>query len=160
MVGRRAAIDRLRNLAEGASEEDVWEALGTAISELGWTAWFPGESIPFSQLLRGEPRPDWLPICADASGIARMGGTRVTLYSVIAAFRNGSTPEEIQQQYPSVDLADIYSTLAYYMRHQDEVNQYLADLRAGADQERRDHESRQPRDDFRQRLLARRKSAS
>ncbi len=55
----------------------------------------------------------------------RIGKTRVTLDSLVAAFNNGETPEQIQQNFPALDLADIYSALSYYIRHQAEVDAYL-----------------------------------
>jgi uncharacterized protein (DUF433 family) len=36
-----------------------------------------------------------IPIQVDANGVARVGGTRVTLDTVIAAFSEGATAEEI-----------------------------------------------------------------
>lgn len=54
-----------------------------------------------------------VPIQSDADGVIRVGGTRVTLDAVVAAFDAGATPEEIVQQYPSVTLADVYSVIGY-----------------------------------------------
>ena len=48
-----------------------------------------------------------IPFQIDADGVARVGGTRVALDTVIAAFSDGATAEEIAQQYPSLNLADI-----------------------------------------------------
>lgn len=56
--------------------------------------------------------PERVPIQTDADGVIRVGGTRVTLDTVIAAFDAGATAEEIAQQYPSVALADIYLVIA------------------------------------------------
>jgi uncharacterized protein (DUF433 family) len=55
----------------------------------------------------------------------RIGETRVTLDTLIAVFNNGETPEQIQQNFPTLDLADIYSALGYYIRHRAEVDAYL-----------------------------------
>jgi hypothetical protein len=40
------------------------------------------------------------PIEIDLDGVARVGGTRVTLATVLAAFHDGVTAEEIVYQYP------------------------------------------------------------
>ena len=48
-----------------------------------------------------------------------------TLDSLVAVFNNGQTPEQIMQSFPTVDLADIYTVLGYYLRHRDEVDAYL-----------------------------------
>jgi len=66
-----------------------------------------------------------IPIEADASGVLRIGKTRVTLDTVIAAFSNGATPEEIVQQYPTLNLADVYYVIGYYLRRPPEVETYL-----------------------------------
>ncbi len=52
-----------------------------------------------------------VPLSLDLNGIARIGGTRVTLETVVDAFNRGATAEEIAQQYPTVELSDIYSVL-------------------------------------------------
>ena len=46
--------------------------------------------------------PEPVPLAADRDGVMRVGGTRVTLDTVVAAFREGATAEEITQQYPSL----------------------------------------------------------
>ncbi len=40
-----------------------------------------------------------VPLRAEADGVIRVSGTRVTLDTVIAAFSEGATAEEIAQQY-------------------------------------------------------------
>jgi uncharacterized protein (DUF433 family) len=62
--------------------------------------------------------PERVPIEPDADGMIRVGGTRVTLDTVVAAFDAVATAEEIVQQDPSVTLADVYSVIGYYLRHQ------------------------------------------
>src|SRR5712691_2213406 len=52
------------------------------------------------------PTTEVIPLTADANGVLRVGNTRVTLDTVLAAFADGATAEEIVQQYPSLQLAD------------------------------------------------------
>ena len=66
-----------------------------------------------------------IPLATDAVGVVRVGNTRVTLDTVIAAFREGATPETIAQQYPSLALADVYAVIGYYLNHSPEVHAYL-----------------------------------
>jgi uncharacterized protein (DUF433 family) len=66
------------------------------------------------------------PVREDADGALRVGNTRVLLELVIRAFQDGATPETIVQQYSTVSLADAYSVIAYYLRHQREVDAYMA----------------------------------
>jgi hypothetical protein len=47
------------------------------------------------------------PLRADADGVIRVGSSRVTLDTVVGAFRNGCTAEEIVMKYPSLDLTDV-----------------------------------------------------
>ena len=96
-----------------------------------------------------------VPIAPDADGVVRVGKTRVTLDTVVSAFREGATAEEIVQQYPALQLADVYSTLGYYLRRQAEVDAYVRDRqRQGADV-RRENEGRFDPVGVRDRLLAR-----
>ncbi|WP_242054734.1 DUF433 domain-containing protein [Nostoc sp. FACHB-190] len=48
------------------------------------------------------------PIETDSDGVVRVAKTRVTLDTVVTAFLEGCTPEEIAEQYPSLQLPDIY----------------------------------------------------
>ena len=45
-----------------------------------------------------------VPLHIDANGAAKIGRTRVTLDTIVAAFAEGATAEEIAQQYPSLLL--------------------------------------------------------
>lgn len=55
------------------------------------------------------------PIETDAHGVVRVAKTRVTLNTVVTAFLDGCTPEEIGEQYPSLQLSDIYLVIGYYL---------------------------------------------
>jgi hypothetical protein len=54
------------------------------------------------------PTTEVTPLTVDANGVLRVGNTRATLDTVLAAFADGATAEEIVQQYPS--LATTYDT--------------------------------------------------
>jgi Protein of unknown function (DUF433) len=84
-----------------------------------------------------------------------VGGTRVTLDTLVAAFDTGATAEEIVQRYPSVALADVYSVIAYYLRHQAEVRSYLAQRQDDAALVRAENERRFDPCGVRDRLIAR-----
>jgi len=88
--------------------------------------------------------PERVPIETDADGVIRVGGTRVTWDTLIliAAFDAGATAEEIAQQYDSVTLADVYSVIGYYLRHQSEVRAYLAERKRNAAEFRKEDERR------------------
>ncbi len=78
-----------------------------------------------------------VPLVTDVDGVIRVGKTRVTLDTVISAILDGATAEEITHQYPSLDLADVYSVIAYYLRRRAEVDAYLQQRREQAEKIRR-----------------------
>jgi uncharacterized protein (DUF433 family) len=98
-----------------------------------------------------------VPLKACADGVVLVEGTRVTLDTIVAAFREGATAEEIAQQYPSVSLADAYAVIGYYLRQAEKVNAYLDQRRAKAAKVRQENERRFDPQGIRERLLARRK---
>jgi uncharacterized protein (DUF433 family) len=97
-----------------------------------------------------------VPITVDADGVMRVGGTRVTLDTIVGAFHEGATAESIAQQYPSVSLGDVYLAIGYYIRHRAEVDAYLENNRQQAAQIRGENEARFNPAGIRERLLARR----
>src|SRR3954447_12220634 len=99
-----------------------------------------------------------IPLVRAADGFIRVQGTRITLDTVFAAFREGATAEEIVQQYPSISLADVYQVIGYCLRHSSEIEDYLSERRAIARETREHVESSWPPDGIRDRLLARRRT--
>ena len=91
----------------------------------------------------------------DEAGGIRIGSSRVTLDSILASYHNGSTPEEIAIQYSVVRLEDIYSTIAYYLNHRQEIESYLEQRSQQSQQLRQQLSQKHNLVDLRQRLLAR-----
>ena len=58
-------------------------------------------------------------------GAYRISGTRVSLDSVIYAWLNGLSPESIVDSYPVLTLEQVHGALAYYLEHQEEIDEYL-----------------------------------
>ena len=100
-----------------------------------------------------------VPLRRDAGGAWRVAATRVPLDTVVAALDAGATPEEICQRYPTLDLADVYAVLGYYLRHRPEVEAYLRQREQEAAEVRREVEARHDPHGLRDRLLARRATA-
>ncbi len=96
------------------------------------------------------------PLAPDSQGVVRAANTRVTLDTVVTAFLEGCTPEEIAEQYPVLELPDIYLTIGYYLKHQNEVHAYLKERQLQAEANRREVEQRFSPTGLRDRLLARR----
>jgi uncharacterized protein (DUF433 family) len=101
--------------------------------------------------------PEPVPLASDDDGVIRVGGTRVTLEVLAAAFEDGASPEEVAQRHSTLDLADVYSVFTYYLRHRTEVRDYLLDRGRWAEEVRLENEERFPSEGVRERLLARRR---
>jgi uncharacterized protein (DUF433 family) len=96
-----------------------------------------------------------VPLTVSKDGIVFVAGTRVPIDTVVYAFREGATAEQIAEDYSAIKLADVYAVISYYLNHRDEVDAHL--LRQESDREavRRANEARFPSKDIRERLLAR-----
>lgn len=68
---------------------------------------------------------DPVPLSQDGP-VIRVAGTRVTLDTIVAAFSRGDSAEEIAEGFSSLELADVYAVLSYYLHHRSEVDEYLA----------------------------------
>src|SRR5262245_49156056 len=99
---------------------------------------------------------DMVPICIDPRGVALVGDTRVPLDTVIYEFQDGTGPEEIVRRFDTLELADVYAVIAYYLRHKPDVDAYLEERRRVAAEVRAEAERRFPPEEFRARLLKRR----
>ena len=93
----------------------------------------------------------------DAHGVYRVGGTRVTLDLVVRAFNRGATAEEIVQDFPTLQLPDVYQVIGYYLKHTAELAEYFEKRERDQEQLLAAHPEWSPRG-LRERLLARRKS--
>jgi uncharacterized protein (DUF433 family) len=99
-----------------------------------------------------------IPIHTDSEGVIRVSNTRVPLDTIVFAFNEGYTAEEIAQQYPSVPLADVYSVIGYYLHNRPELNSYLAKRQAEAQKVQEENEARYNPIGIRERLLAKQKN--
>jgi uncharacterized protein (DUF433 family) len=61
-------------------------------------------------------------------GTLRIAGTRVSIASVVHAYWNGDSPEEIAQNFPSLSLEQVHGSLAYYLAHRAEIDNELEQL--------------------------------
>ncbi|CAA9246496.1 MAG: hypothetical protein AVDCRST_MAG26-1693 [uncultured Chloroflexia bacterium] len=100
-----------------------------------------------------EPQP--IPLTTSPQGVVRVTGTRVPLETVVRAFHQGATPEDIAQDFPTMTLGRVYAVLAFYLSHRDEVDAYLAERAAAGAAVRAVHEARFNPVGLRARLLAR-----
>ncbi len=103
------------------------------------------------------PSVEPVPLKMNEHGVVLVSGTRVPMDTIIGAFKDGATPQDIARSYDSVSLADIFAVIAYYLHHKDEVDSYLERRQREKDTVRRDVEARFDPEGVRERLLARRK---
>ncbi|SRR5260221_6881750 len=92
------------------------------------------------------------PLSVDVDGVIRINNTRVTLRTVITAYKQGTTPQQIGEQFPTLKLADIFLTIGYYLEHEQEVDQYLNNQEQLAAELQRQSESAFSSTDLYQRL--------
>lgn len=60
------------------------------------------------------------------NGAYYVAGTRIGLDIVIQEFRDGRSPEEIFDAYPSVgSLSKVYGAITFILEHPEEINSYL-----------------------------------
>lgn len=95
------------------------------------------------------------PLVADVAGVFHVGTTRVTLDTVVGAFQDGATAEEIAEQYPTISLGQVYAVIAYYLTHTTEVDDYLRARELQATDVRQANERLFSSAGIRSRLLAR-----
>ena len=58
-------------------------------------------------------------------GRPAIDGTRVRVVNIVYLHKDGYTPERMREVYPSLDLAQIHSALAYYYDHPEEIQAYM-----------------------------------
>lgn len=73
------------------------------------------------------------PLVVTEQGTIRVKGSRVSLDSIIHHFKLGATAEQIVQSFPSLSLGDVYSSIAYYLTHRPEIEEYLQQQETEAD---------------------------
>ncbi|MDM9380222.1 DUF433 domain-containing protein [Chlorogloeopsis sp. ULAP01] len=62
-----------------------------------------------------------------------VAGTRISLDSVVYAFRKELSPESIVQSFPLLTLEQVYGLIAFYLANRPEIDAYLADEEAAFD---------------------------
>ncbi len=60
------------------------------------------------------------------NGGCYVAGTRISLDSVVHAYRNGAAPESILRSFPLIgSLERVYGTITFYLANQAEIDKYL-----------------------------------
>ncbi len=74
----------------------------------------------------------------------RIKGTRVGIETVLDDYLSGVSPEEIAVRYRTLTLEQVYATITYYLRNQEEVDEYLERWRAYAEAAWREQQRNPP----------------
>jgi len=88
-------------------------------------------------------------------GSIRIGNSRVPLDSIVHECTSGSTAEQIQDDFPTLSLREIYGAIFYYLEHEDQVEEYLQRRDQEAARIRAEIEDRPRADALRRRLRER-----
>jgi uncharacterized protein (DUF433 family) len=54
-----------------------------------------------------------------------VAGTRISLDSIVHAFRRGESPETICQNFELLRLEEVYGAIAFYLANQADIDAYL-----------------------------------
>ena len=90
-----------------------------------------------------------------SNGAARVKGTRVPLEFVLWSYKQGMRPEEIVDRYTTLQLADVYAVIAFYLRNTEEMEAYLLETEEASEQAYAEWQADNPDPGFRERLQAR-----
>lgn len=60
-------------------------------------------------------------------GVYRVGGTRVSLDSLIYLFHEGMSAESMVESYPLLTLEQVHGALAFYLGNQKKIDAYLTE---------------------------------
>jgi uncharacterized protein (DUF433 family) len=98
-----------------------------------------------------------LPLRIDGDGVLRFNNSRITPYFVVHAHWDGMTPEQIVERFDTLELADVYAFLSFYVSNRAIVDQYVEHVERDMEAAKARIEAQWPRDEgFRTRLVARR----
>ncbi len=95
------------------------------------------------------------PLSETSRNVIHVAGTRVPLERVLRAFLNGSTAEQIAQDFDVLKLQDVYAVISYYLQNRTEVDSWLTEIEGAASQTRAETEQQHDPAGIRERLLAR-----
>src|SRR5260370_41302146 len=82
-----------------------------------------------------------MPLRLTEDGTIRIADSRVSLESVVEHYKLGASAEQIAQNFPALDLADVYASISYYLNHEEAVEEYLRQQEAEGDEGQRKLES-------------------
>lgn len=95
------------------------------------------------------------PFTTDTHGVVRIGASRVTLERIVRSFDAGASAEEIVMRYPTLDLADVYATIAFILNNRPEIDAYMTESEAESDRLERERKTQYPTHELKRRIRER-----
>lgn len=100
-------------------------------------------------------------ICLDDRGVAYLAGSRIKVQQiVIAHYDLNRTPEQIQEDYPHLSLAQIHAALSYYHDHRARMDAEIAEADRFAEEMRSKNPNQMTREQFKARLQQKQKDTA
>jgi uncharacterized protein (DUF433 family) len=96
-----------------------------------------------------------IPLETNEQGVIRVSGTRVSLDSILHAYYEGATAEEIVLRFPTCTIENIYTIISWALNNPGFVNRYLQEQTARLNQLEQEIRQEYPSPGLRDRLLAR-----
>jgi hypothetical protein len=84
------------------------------------------------------------PYVQNRDGVWYVGPGRVQVYSVIARWQEGFSPEEIQSSFPVLSLREVYGTILHYLEHRDDMDAYFREEDALYETRKAEAEAKNP----------------
>jgi len=73
-----------------------------------------------------------------------IAGKRISLASVVYAFKRGASPESILRSFPLLTLEDIYGAITHYLSNHERIDAYLREREADFEEQRRQERDADP----------------
>lgn len=77
------------------------------------------------------------------------------LERIVRAFDAGASAEEIVESFPTLELADVYATIAFILKNRAEIDAYMTESRVESERLHREAEQRYPTTELRRRIRKR-----
>jgi uncharacterized protein (DUF433 family) len=88
------------------------------------------------QVIHQTEHPHIVRVEGISSGRPIIAGTRISVRHIAQSYKAGDTVEEILQAHPHLKAAAVYDAISYYLDHQAEIEQEIADNRLESVRER------------------------
>lgn len=102
--------------------------------------------------------PDFL--TQDRYGYIHLAGHRIGLRHVVELYTDGYTPEMLHNHFPTIPLALVHKTIAFYLENRAEVDAYIRQSREALDRQAAGPQQGPDAAELRRRMEARRPKES